>query len=128
MKLRHVTALAAIVIFFIGCGSQNSPQKTAAADFGCKISPQNAQQMCLMAADQLRLNPDQFRTTPTYSPQATTQMAWGVKTPWGEYASGVICSINTIHYSVVYAQLMSGPQTQRQADYLKSQGLCSDSN
>jgi len=130
MKLRHAAALALVGILIAGCGSQNSASKTP-ADFGCKISPQNALQMCLMIADDFKRNPDQFAEAQgnrSNSGMATTRITWGLKTPRGEFASQVICDINQAHNSVVYANLLEGPKTQEQADYLQSQGLCSDSN
>jgi len=127
MKLRHAAALALVGILIAGCGSQNSASKTP-ADFGCKISPLNAQQMCMLAAAEFERNPpDEYQAQITNA-TSTTRINWGVKTPQGEIASQVSCSLNRAHHSVVYANLLEGPKTQEQADYLQSQGLCSGSN
>ena len=121
-----------IVVLFAGCASQKSPNATA-PDFSCLISPQNVERMCLMAADALKLHPDQFKITEATEAgpfgnerRPTKRIDWGVKTPSGEYASEVNCDLNIELNSVVYARLLGGPKTKVQADYLQSQGFCSD--
>jgi hypothetical protein len=130
MNLRHVAALPAIAILIAGCGSQNPPNNTV-ADLGCKVSAQTAEQICQMAANELKLNPAQGTNPYEQNRNAittTVSVSYPVKTLQGVTAAQAFCEINRIHYSLVYAKLVSGPATKEQADYLQSQGLCSDSN
>jgi len=125
MKLRHAAALAGVIILSAGCGSQNSPDKTAAADdFGCKLSKQNAQQICVTAAKENQQNP----VIAPGSETRTRRASYPVKTSTGEVAADVLCEIDIVHHSVVYADLVKGPTSKEAADYLQSQGYCSDSN
>jgi hypothetical protein len=130
MKLRHAAALA--LILAVGCAGQNSTSKPA-SDFGCKINPI---QMCQTAITEHKLtgvNEEDVLDTPSklqqLNPNATTVMAgsW-LKMPTGEIAYWVTCEMNPKHYSLVYARLVAGPKSQRAADFLQAQGLCSDSN
>lgn len=126
--MNHRALMFFIVVLLTGCASQKSPNAPA-PDFGCRVSTQNAEQMCLMFANDFRLDPSHYtlaNISNANQPHATTRTDWGVKTPRGEFAAQVTCEINTAHYSIVYAKLLEGPKTQEQADYLQSQGLCSD--
>lgn len=122
-KLRHATALLTIVILIAGCASENSPNKTA-PDFGCKISPQNAQQICRMAAMENKQDPSIAPGSET----RTRRASYAVRMSTGEVAANALCEIDIVHNSVVYATLGTGPTSKEAADYLQSQGLCSESN
>lgn len=133
MKLRPAAALAAIAILITGCGSQNSSDQNSpnkmTADFGCKISPQNAQQICLVSVNEFKKDPEKYqREARAAQGHETIEVGGGVAMPSGEIASVVQCWVNTTTNAFVYARLLEGPKTQEQADYLKSQGYCSDSN
>jgi len=81
----------------------------------------------MMLADEFKRNPQQDPEA-NRSRMATTRIGWAVKTPRGEIASQVLCDISQAHSSVIYANLLEGPKTQEQADYLQSQGLCTNLN
>jgi len=136
MKLRHTAALAAIVVLIAGCGSQNSPDKVA--DVSCSVSAQNAEQICLMAGKDKSMNEsgtagmgaegEETLVSKNLQQNANTstiRIEYSVRTPKGELAAEVLCGLNP-HRSVVYANLEKGPTSKEQADYLLSQGLCSN--
>jgi len=147
MKLRHAAALTAIVILIAGCASQNSlentdstqkndsTQKTVAGGFGCNISQETALRLCNDAArmgkaTQYQQSDDSPHPSIAIISNAehTVKIGHGIETPDRKIAAGVICEINKPHASVVYVIDVQGPHDQKEADYLRSQGLCSDSN
>jgi hypothetical protein len=104
--------------------------KQSAAQFGCKISPEQLQddaaRICIaassqpitmggMQADSRRLEQDEPPTMNVSVPLAM---------PNGDVAAEVLCEINMVHHSVTYVRLTRGPTTQAEADFLRSQGAC----
>jgi len=65
-------------------------------------------------------------TYPMDAPRSTMQQVSPFVMPNGEWAATVECNINLEHGSVLYAKLVKPPQTKEAADYLRSQGDCSD--
>jgi hypothetical protein len=128
MKLFHTAALAAITILIAGCAGQSPPRETVAPSqktaggFGCTISEQNTQQICLTAAGEKQENPSIAQGSLT----RTRRSSYTVKMPTGEVAADAFCEIDIVHHSIVYAVLEKGPTSKEAADYLRSQGLCSD--
>jgi len=120
--------------------SADSQQKIVVSGFGCNISQQTALRLCNEAVKLGKANRYQWSedtrqgTGDSLHPsiyvvsrgELTVTVALGVYTPDLKIAAGVLCQINTAHSSIVYANLTDGPHDQKEADYLRSKGLCSE--
>jgi hypothetical protein len=126
-----------MIVLMAGCGSQNSAPD-AKADLGCKLSDDNAKQICVTAEKENKLivsedpaarsgdeNADASRLA-EQSRTSTARVAYGVKTTTGEVAAEVVCDVNARHRAIVYATLVRGPTSKEAAQYLQDQGLCSN--
>jgi hypothetical protein len=106
--------------------------KDSGAKFGCKVSPERAQDLvngvCVQAAasNDLTWNGEPVDFSKLQGVAPTIEVQVPIKTPEGEIAGEVACSIKTRTRSVVYAHILRGPTTQAEADYIRSQGGCSE--
>jgi|SRR5271156_5684725 hypothetical protein len=132
MKMHLSFAIPAIVLV-ASCSSQESALRSA-QQFGCKISPEHAQELVEDACGQLASGaaPVEMNSTgltaddrmqEQNSARTETVSGW-IKMPNGEVAAEGECEINTEHRKVIYAHITRGPTTQEEADYLRGLGAC----
>jgi hypothetical protein len=124
-------ALVSAVVFVASCSIQQ-PTVENAAKFGCKLSPERAQELvneaCAVAAGgPITMNGARSdRTMQEQDAPMTMNLSVPITTPQGDVAAEVACEINTRKHSVVYAHVTKGPSTQAEADFLRAQGVCSE--
>ena len=109
-----------------GCGIYYVPKKTVSHSY-CKLSQQDVQKICLLAAqDKKLISPE--RKPDEQPASALFRFNYPVQMPSGEIAAETFCDIDAAHNAVVDAQLLRASKSSAAADYLHNQGLCSEWN
>jgi hypothetical protein len=127
---KHLRLVIAIALLS-SCSGQESAIR-AAAQFGCKVTPERAQQLteavCIGAATgPIELNGRRTDAAMVEQNQPRTMsVSVPIEMPNGDVAAEVVCEVNTQHRTVTYAHVTRGPTTKEEADYLRSQGACAD--
>jgi hypothetical protein len=127
---KRIWLVTAIALLF-SCSSQDSATGVA-AQYDCKITPDQVQQMteevCLeQAAHPEGINMGGYATDASMREQnapPTMNVSIPIKMPNGDVAAEVLCEINMRHHAVIYARLTKGPTTKEEVDFLRAQGAC----
>jgi hypothetical protein len=111
-----------MLVLNAGCVLRNSVREVPYSS--CTLSQQSAQKICMSAAQEDKLIPlqDQADEKPYMK---RFRFNYSVKMPNGEIAAETFCDVDAAHNSVLYAQLLRLPATDRAIDYLHRQDLCS---
>ena len=131
--LRHLFVFLLLSTFVAGCASQSAPgggggSSGSVVMNGCKVDPapicdsargQNVDMSNGMTADPRMVEQNSNRTANIFIP---------IKRVNGEELFEVECGMNTLHQSVTWAQIKTGPPvTDDDVKFLRAQGLCSQS-
>lgn len=114
----------AALLALSACSSQGAAT-VAAKSGGCQV---DATKIC----QQVRDKPISMAGYQTDNPMveqntpATMTVGVPINGPDGSVIAEVNCFINTRHRSVVYARGTKAPETERDVDYARSAGICSN--
>lgn len=127
---KHLWLVIAVALL-ASCSGQEAAIRDA-AKFGCKVTPDRAQQLteavCIQAAQGPILQ-NGMRTDASMLEQnspRTMSVSVPIEMPNGDVAAEVACQVNTHTHTVTSAQVTRGPTTKAETDFLRSQGACAD--
>lgn len=122
----------ALPVALNACASQG-PTTAAAYSGGCQV---DALKICQQVRDKpIELGPITGYVLGSTRPESpmleqnvpvTMTVGVPIKGPDGSTIAEVSCFINTRHRSVVYARVTRTPQTEREIDYARNVGICSN--
>jgi hypothetical protein len=127
--MRRIFLVMAVAVLFAACSSEKAALQSA-EQFGCHITPEQARQAAETACASVALGPitmngyDQDTRVEMQNVPRTMSISAPLKMPNGDVAAEVACEVNTVHHSVIYAQITRGPTSKEEADYLRSLGAC----